>query len=304
MVTLNLGFFRTFVRVMEILNLSKAAEELGLSQPAVTKQIQALEEKFGTLLLERSGKRLKPTEAGVVLYRYACEMLKLMEKTEEAMDEISTSSRGVLHLGASTIPANYILPQYIKNFKEMYPQVTVSMEVADTWRVFYRVAGRELDLGIVGAWFEERGVEGFRWLDDELVVILPENHRLAGQQEVRLESLVTERWILREKGSGTRAAVEEMFKREGIATEKLMVQAEMGSTEAVVAAVEAGLGIAVVSRLALREKMDQGKMKWVKIAGKVGTRGIYVIYPKQKYRRRAVENFIAFLREEQGMMQS
>ena len=148
---MNLNLFKTYVRVVETQNLSKTADDFGISQPAVTKQIQSLEDIFGVLLLERSGRKLKPTEAGEILYNHAREIIKAVEKTERAMEDLAESRKGSLYLGASTIPGQYILPYLIKIYKDKYTSISISMDIADTEKIFNKVAERELDMGIVGA---------------------------------------------------------------------------------------------------------------------------------------------------------
>ena len=292
---MNLSFFKTYVRVVETQNLSKTADDFGISQPAVTKQIQSLEDIFGVLLLERSGRKLKPTEAGVILYNNAREIIKAVEKTQSAMEEISESRKGSLFLGASTIPGQYILPYLIKIYKDKYVSTSISMDIADTEKVFNKVAERELDLGIVGAWINNRKVDGFQWLEDELVVIVPESHKLAKNHEVKLNSLLNERWISREKGSGTRKAVESLLTAHGIRREELNIYMEAGSTEAVLAMVESGMGIAIVSRWAIK-RIEQRKINSIKLDEVDAKRFLYVIYPRQKIRRKSVNNFLEYLK--------
>ncbi len=292
---MNLSFFKTYVRVVETQNLSKTADDFGISQPAVTKQIQSLEDIFGVLLLERSGRKLKPTEAGVILYNNAREIIKAVEKTQSAMEEISESRKGSLFLGASTIPGQYILPYLIKIYKDKYVSTSISMDIADTEKVFNKVAERELDLGIVGAWINNRKVDGFQWLEDELVVIVPESHKLAKSHEVKLNSLLNERWISREKGSGTRKAVESLLTAHGIRREELNIYMEAGSTEAVLAMVESGMGIAIVSRWAIK-RIEQRKISSIKLDEVDAKRFLYVIYPRQKIRRKSVNNFLEYLK--------
>lgn len=293
---MNLNLFKTYVRVVETQNLSKTAEEFGLSQPAVTKQIQALEDLYGVLLLERSGRRLKTTEAGETLYQCAKEVIKVMEKTEKAMEEVSESRRGKLYLAASTIPGQYILPLIIKKFKDKYPNVTLSMDIGDTEKVFNQVAEREIDIGVVGAWIKNRKVEGFKWLEDELVVVIPEGHRLSRLTEVKVQDLLSEKWIIREKGSGTRRAVEELLAANSIKQEDLTIYIEAGSTEAVLASVDSGMGISIVSKWALKRDAYR-KIKSIKIADSKAKRYFYVIYPRQKSRRKSANNFIEYLKK-------
>lgn len=299
---MNLNLFKTYVRVVETQNLSKTAEDFGISQPAVTKQIQGLEDIFGVLLLERSGRKLKPTEAGEILYNHAREVIKAVEKTERAMEDLAESRKGSLFLGASTIPGQYILPYLIKIYKDKFSSISISMDIADTEKIFNRVAERELDMGIVGAWINNRKVDGFQWLEDELVVIVPENHKLAVNQEVKLSSLLHERWIFREKGSGTRKAVESFLIAHGIRKEELNIYMEAGSTEAVLAMVESGMGISIVSRWAIKW-IEYRKMKAISLNEPDAKRFLYVIYPRQKVRRKSVNNFLDYLKSMQDTKQ-
>jgi DNA-binding transcriptional LysR family regulator len=294
---MNLNLFKTYIKVVETQNFSKTADEFGLSQPAVTKQIQALEDIYGVLLLERSGRRLKTTEAGETLYHWGREIIRTLEKTEKAMEEVSESRRGSLYIGASTIPGQYILPLALKKFKDRNPNIRLSMDIADTEIIFSRVAERELDLGIVGAWINNRKVEGFQWLEDELLLALPENHRLARMNELKIEELLHERWIFREKGSGTRKAAEEILALSGIKKEELNIYMEAGSTEAVLASVESGMGISIVSLWAAKKIEPARRIKTVKISGVEAKRFFYIIYPRQKSRRRSVNTFLDYLKK-------
>jgi DNA-binding transcriptional LysR family regulator len=292
---MNLNLFKTYVRVVETQNLSKTADDFGISQPAVTKQIQSLEDMFGVLLLERSGRKLKPTEAGEILYTYAREVIKAVEKTERAMEEVSESRKGSLYLGASTIPGQYILPYLIKIYKDKFTSISISMDIADTEKIFSRVAERELDIGVVGAWINNRKVDGFQWLEDELVLIVPDNHRLAKYQEVKLTNLLNERWNFREKGSGTRKALEDILASHSISKDELNIYMEAGSTEAVLALVESGMGISIVSRWAIK-RIELRKIKAVKLDEIDAHRSLYIIYPRQKIRRKSVNNFLEYLK--------
>lgn len=294
---MNLNLFKTYVKVVETQNLSKTAEEFGLSQPAVTKQIQALEDNYGVLLLERSGRRLKTTEAGEMLYYCARDIIKAVDKTDKTMEEVSKNRRSTLCLGASSIPGEYILPQLIKRFKEKYHNVSISIDIADTEKIFTLLSERELDVGIVGGWISNRRIEGFEWLEDELVVVLPEKHKLARLSEITLDSLINERWIFREKGSGTRKALEDLLAAHGIKREDLNVYIEAGSTEAVLASIEAGMGVSVVSRWAVKKADSYRRICSIKISDPLVKRHFYVIYPRQKSRRETVNNFLEYLKK-------
>jgi DNA polymerase III alpha subunit len=183
----------------------------------------------------------------------------------------------------------------IKIYKDKYSSISISMDIADTEKIFNKIAERELDIGIVGGWINNRKVDGFQWLEDELVAIIPENHRLAENQEIKLGSLLSERWIFRERGSGTRKAVEELLNAHGINKEELNIYMEAGSTEAVLAMVEAGMGISIVSRWAIK-RIEQRKMKSIKLDEIDAKRFLYIIYPRQKIRRKTVNNFLEYLK--------
>lgn len=294
---MNINVLRTYVRVVESQNLSRTAEEFGISQPAVTKQIQSLEDYYGVLLLERSGRRLRTTEAGETLYLFARDIIKLADKTDKAMREAAESHKGSLCLGASTIPGQYIMPNLLKEFKERFPYISISLDIADSERIFARVADRELDVGVVGAWLNNRKVEGFKLLDDDLLVVVPEGHPLAKFKSVEIKNLLNERWIFREKGSGTRKAIEEMLAAYDIRKEDLNVYIEAGSTEAVLASVDSGMGISIVSRLAVRGISPRRGIKTIPLANAGEPRSFFVIYPRQKNRRKSVLEMLDFLRE-------
>lgn len=293
---MNLNLLKTYVKVVETQNLSRTAAEFGLSQPAVTKQIQSLEDTYGVLLLERSGRRLKTTEAGEILYQCAREIIKAMEKTERAMEEATNGRKGALYIGASTIPGQYILPGLLKDFKDCYPSITLTMDIADTDKVINLVADRVIDLGIVGGWNNIRKIEGFPWLEDELVVVIPAQHRLAEAGHVALADLISDRWVFRERGSGTRKAVEEMLVSCGIKKEDLNVSMEAGSTEAVLAAVDSGMGISIVSSWAVKNRTSLA-IRSLRIAGTNSKRHFYVIYPRQKSRRKSVKAFLEYMKK-------
>ncbi|NLV21392.1 MAG: LysR family transcriptional regulator [Syntrophomonadaceae bacterium] len=295
---MNLNLFKTYIRVIETQNLSRTAEDFGLSQPAITKQIQALEDMYGVLLLERSGRRLKMTEAGETLYNYAHDLVRCMDKMDKAMEEIAEDRKGSLFLGASTIPGQYIIPALIKEFKEEHPHISISLEIADTERIFNKICERELDIGIVGGWTKQRKVEGFPWLEDELVAVVPQDHKLADKSSCCLADLQNENWIFREKGSGTRKAVEELMTAHNLNRDNLNIYMEAGSTESVLAMVEAGMGISLVSRWVIRPDNSQTKLHYLKLNEEEARRLFYVIFPRQKVRRKSVNYFIDYLKTE------
>jgi DNA-binding transcriptional LysR family regulator len=218
------------------------------------------------------------------------------------MENVVENRHGDLLLGASTIAGQYILPYFLKGFKESYPNINISMQVADTEKIYTLVAQRNLDVGVVGAWMKNPKVESLKWMPDELVILVPRHHKLADRKQVEIKSLLAERWVFREQGSGTRMVTEEILARLGISKEDLNIQIEVGSSEAVVAAVEADLGIALISKHAVEAGKRSETVRALRVAGNEAQQDIYIIYPHQKSRRMAVEHFLHYLLSNQAVL--
>ena len=212
------------------------------------------------------------------------------------MEEMADNHRGNLLLGASTIPGEYIMPTLLKAYKEKHPQVNIFMDIGDTEDIISGVTEGELDLGIVGAPFDHRRLDGFEWIEDELVLVVPEEHELSAGGKVSVDALMHEPWLFREKGSGTRQTAEEVLNHLGVKTEQLNIAAELGSTEAVLSSVEAGLGVSLVSVWAVNRAQKARRLKSLRIAGLILAVG-FMSFPRQNQRRRTVEAFLNFLRQ-------
>ncbi len=291
---MNLNIYKTYALVIETQNLSRTADELGISQPAVTKQIQALEDFYGVLLLERAGRGIKTTEAGRVLYNCTQNIIKEIDKTEMAMQSILETGKDVLAIGASSIPGQYILPNLVKEFKADHPHTSISLVITDTQTVFKRISEWEQDVGIVGGWNASRKIDGFKWIEDELVVVVPRDNCHAGRGEVAIKELLQENWILRNKGSGTRKAMENLLESLSISVDDLNIYLEVGSSEAIITMIEQGIGISIVSKWALKNFDNRNKIAVLKIKDRI-KRDFYVIYPHQKARRKIVNEFLDYL---------
>ncbi|HOV43900.1 MAG TPA: LysR substrate-binding domain-containing protein, partial [Syntrophothermus lipocalidus] len=202
-----------------------------------------------------------------------------------------------LLLGASTIPGQYIMPSLMTEFKARFPHVAIYMEVGDSEVIMGKVADKQLDVGVVGAWTGDRRVDFFKWISDELVLVVPEGHRFLEMDGVTVTDALQEPWVFREKGSGTRMTLEDALQGRGIKREDLNVVAELGSTEAVLASVEAGMGISLVSEWAAKKAENSRKIRALKVKDIDFKRNFYVVFPKQKQRRKSVDLFLDFLRK-------
>jgi len=282
-------------------SISKAALDLHLSQPAVTKHIQSLEEYYGKSLLDRSAREAVLTEEGRLLYRYALEVLRLMDEVETELGEMSKTIQGSLRIGASSIPGQYILPFVLGEFKRNYPDVDLGVEIGDTGQITRLVLENKVDLGLVGNPAKERQLECFPCAEDELVLILPLEHPLVQAAEVRAADLYNETMVWREVGSGTRKTIEGWLAQAGVKLETKKGDLELGSTGAVVSAVEAGLGLSIVSIWAVVRSLAWKTLVVKRLKDLSMKRQLYVLRSTQNTRRSA-QAFLDFILSDQGKL--
>jgi DNA-binding transcriptional LysR family regulator len=277
-------------------SFSQAAERLGVTQPAVSLQVRALEKRLGTQLLDRSGRRVEPTDAGLRLYRGAQRMLALEDRI---VSEVAASAEGELTgdlvLGASTGPAAIAVPVLLCEFQRENPEVRVFLTVSDTHAVVERVAARELELGIVGAARRHRGVRFEPFFSDRVILACPPGHAFAGRT-VSLEELREEALILMQEGAGVRQIVEDALRRRGVRLRDLDVRLELGLQESVRAAVEAGYGVTFISRTAVEADLDAGTLAEAQVEGMDATRVISLASATGRTRSRVAESFVEFAR--------
>jgi DNA-binding transcriptional LysR family regulator len=286
-----------FCAVAERRSFSQAADRLGVTQPAVSLQVRALEKRLGTQLLDRSGRRVEPTEAGWRLYRGAQRMLAL---EDQLVTEVAASSEGELAgdlvLGASTGPAAVVVPVVLGEFQRQNPGVRVFLTVSDTHSVVERVAARELELGIVGASRRHRGVRFEPFFSDEVILVCPTGHRFAGRS-VSLAELREAPLILMQEGAGVRQIVEDALRRQGVRLRDLDVRLELGLQESVRRAVEAGYGVTFISRTAVEAELAAGRLAEARVEGLEATREISLASASGRTRTRVADAFVAFARE-------
>jgi len=286
-----------YCAVVERRSFSQAAERLGVTQPAVSLQVRALEKRLGTQLLDRSGRRVEPTEAGWRLYRGAQRMLALEHQIVAGVAaSVEGALAGELLLGASTGPAAIAVPVALCEFQRENPDVRVFLTVSDTHSVVERVAARELELGIVGASRRHRGVRFEPFFSDQVILACPPGHRFA-DRTVALDELRGESLILMQEGAGVRQIVEDGLRRQGVRLRELDVRLELGLQESVRRAVEAGFGVTFISRTAVESDLAAGTLVEARVQGLEATREISLVTATGRARSRVAEAFIAFARE-------
>jgi DNA-binding transcriptional LysR family regulator len=283
-----------FCAVVDRRSFSQAAERLGVTQPAVSLQVRSLEKRLGTQLLDRSGRRVEPTEAGWRLYRGAQKLLALEEQIESDLTAtVEGELRGNLVLGASTGPAAIVVPLLLGEFQRQNPAVHVSLTVSDTHTVVERVAARELELGIVGASRRHRGVRFEPFFSDEVILACPPGHRFAGRT-IAFEELRDEPLILMQEGAGVRQIVEDGLRRLGVRLRDLDVRLELGLQESVRRAVQEGYGVTFISRTAVESDLDAGTLVEARVQGLEATREISLASATGRSRSRVARAFVEF----------
>jgi LysR family transcriptional regulator, low CO2-responsive transcriptional regulator len=290
--TMTLHQLRTFRAVADQLSFSAAASELNLSQPSVSYQVKELEEVLGVSLLDRLGKRVRLTEAGEILYGYTQRTLSLLDEATLVMEQLRGIERGTLRVGASATVGIYVVPLALGAYKRQHPKLAVSLEIGFREQLDSRLRGGAIDLAVMSPPFTDPDLEATPFMKDELVMVLPQGHSLANREGLSLSDFQEESFLMREPGSGTRVAVEEAARSAGVS---LQVGMELGSNGAIKHAVEAGLGVAVLSRHAIELERREGGLVVVEVAGFPIRRQWSVIRLRRRRLPGPVQGFIEFL---------
>ena len=289
---MELKFIEIFCAVVELKSFSKAAQALHLTQPTISVHIKALEDEFSTKLLDRLGRTILPTQDGEILYRYAKEIVTLKENARRAMERVTGTMSGKLVIGASTIPGEYILPQQLAKYKKAYPDVIPTLRIADSSDIYESVLRGEVDLAVIGMAVKDKNIIIRKYLGDEIVLAAPASYKASIVQKDDFRSLPL---LVREKGSGSRSSLEEHLNKIGLTLDSLNIIAEMGSSQALIQAVKAGMGLAFTSRLSIRDEIVGGTLKAVKVKGILVQRNFYVITHRLRFNSLLCRSFIEFL---------
>lgn len=294
---LNFHQLHIFYTVAERGSFSAAAQALHMTQPAVTMQVQSLEDYFGTKLLQRSTKRIDLTEAGRALMPYAKSSIELIRDTDQAMSTFTKQLKGRLQLGSSLTIGEYILPRLLGPFGQEYPHITISMKVMNTAQIMEEILNHQLNFGLIEAPVNHPDMHMEAVMSDELMLVVPKGHPLAEQPSVTLDDALQYPFVLREQGSGTRLVMEEQLKKKKIDPASMKIVMELGSTGAIKSAVEAGLGISFLSSSSVKHEVALGLIKLVKISDSKFQRQFYSIYLKSALLPISAVTFLTFLRE-------
>jgi DNA-binding transcriptional LysR family regulator len=288
-----------FVAVVEKKSFSQAAERLGVTQPAVSLSVRALEKRLGRQLLDRSGRRVEPTEAGLRLYRSAQRLLALEEELLEDAGATDGAIDGRLEVGASTGPGGSVVPVLLCELQRLHPGLGVALTVADTQRVVELVAERNVELGVVGFAPRHRSVTYEPLFRDQVVLACPPGHRFAGRT-VSLAALREEPLILMQEGAGVREAIEDELRDAGARLRDFDVKLELGLQESARSAVEGGFGVTFISRAAIEGALAAGTLAEARVEGLEPSRVIFLVRAAGRTPTRAAQAFVDFARERLG----
>jgi DNA-binding transcriptional LysR family regulator len=286
---------QVFHTVARLLSFTKAADSLHMTQPAVTFQVRQLEEYFNTRLFDRAHNRISLTEAGKRVYEYAEDIFDLYAKMENAVRDITGEISGILIIGASTTIAEYMLPSLLGDFKKKYPDITVQLRVSNSDGIVTMVENNDIDLGVVESPVLNKNLVVEECRKDRLVAIVPPQHPLSGNEKVTIKELLEHDYIAREEGSGTREVIHEHLADAGYKSADLHVAMELGSPEAIKGAVEAGMGVSIVSEVSIHKELQLGTLVALELSPSL-ERPFSFVHQKQKFRQRAMDELLEFAR--------
>jgi len=286
---------QVFHTVAGVLSFTKAAEILNMTQPAVTFQVRQLEEDFNTRLFDRSHNKISLTRAGELVLGYANQIVDLYGEMHESVKAMTGNNTGLITLGASTTIAEYMLPGLLGDFRKKFPEIMVRLKVANTDAIVAMVEDNSIDLGVVEGEVNNQLLRVEDCLVDELVAICPNEHPFNKVESIKAEALVDQPFIYREDGSGTRSVIAQYLKSQGVEEAQLNRVFELGSTEAIKGAVEAGMGISIVSEATLSKERSLGTLAAVALDPPI-RRQLYFVRQRQKFRTHLMEELFQFAR--------
>ncbi len=287
---------KVFCTVAERGSFTKASRIVHLSQPAVSLQIQSLEEFFETKLFDKTGNQVNLTAAGKILYEHAKHIMGHYNEVTKEINKLTGKMKGAVALGASTTLGNYILPQIITEFKKIYPKIKIKLRIGNAARIEDLLQSGFINFGVIEGKTSRSTTKTEQLTSDRLTLVVHPKHILARKRAVSILDVAREPFILREQGSGTRQNIEKFLDKHGLNVNDLHVALIMGSTESIKSAVEAGTGIAILSRWAVRKEVEDGRLKTVNFKEGSFTRDLMLIFSKKPLLSHADKELLLFIK--------
>jgi DNA-binding transcriptional LysR family regulator len=286
---------KIFHTVAQLKSFTKAAQVLNLTQPAITFQIKNLEDHFQTRLFYRDANKISLTPSGKVFFRHVKNILDEYETAKKELAKVSGKIRGEIRIGIASLLGKYLLPKLIGHFKNEHSLIEISMLVGNSGKLIQELKEHALDLVIVSEPISAQHFIVRPFLDDELVVIINPHHKWAQREFIEMDDLLTESFIDREEGSGTREVFKNFLSTRNVSLKNLNLIMTMGSSEAVKSAVESGVAYGIVSNMAVRREIKMGLLKQVKIKDAVLKRKFLIVYPPKQYNRHLIATFLDYI---------
>lgn len=271
-----------FTKVVELQSFTKAAAAIFLTQPTVSQHIRDLESELQQKLLDRFGHETLPTAAGKLLYNYAKKILQTQQEAIDAVTQFGIQLAGRIRVGCGTIPGTYILPPLIGEFRKKHPAIKTTLKINSSRLIADQVIAGDLELGVIGARWQESALEWVELFSDELVLALPPHHPWAKAESISLQQIIKEPFILREQGSGTRKTLAQFFTAAGLKESNLAEVAEIGSTAATKEAIKGNVGISIMSQLAISADIHSGTLATATLNSGSIKRSFYLIWRKNR----------------------
>ena len=287
----------SFISVVKHNSFSLAAKELFITQPTVSNNIQNLERELNTTLLDRTSKIIRLTDSGKAFYKYAVELINMRDKAKFTISEHSRKIEGEIEISASSIPEQYILPYIIKDFLNIYPNVSFSVNHKNSKNVVDDILDGKQNYGIVGAKYRSEVLKYIDFYQDELVLGVPnnDNYPWSADEYLDINILFLEKFIFRKRGSGTRRLIEQSLANKGISLDELNIISFIDSNEMIKKMIELGLGISLISKIAVKNEVDLNLIKTLRIKDLNLKRSFYFVYNKNRTLSPMVEAFKDFL---------
>ncbi len=296
---LDLHVINIFLTVVETGSFSEAGRKLNLTQPAISQAIQHLERQFGAQLFIRQGRTIRLTEAGQMLQGFGRELITNANRVEEMMYSLQGTVVGEMTIACSTTSGKYLLPGLIARFRQRYPQLRINVAINSREVVFKRLTSGDIPMGVTSKIIEHSDLEYLEFYTDEVILIVPASHLWAKFRRVYPDDLLEAPLILREENAGTREVLLDGLRQHDILPDLLNVVMTLGNAEAIEMAVEEGIGISFVSRLAAARGLELGRIVEVKVEGMTLQRNLYMVRNRRFPPTRAQAEFWAFVKSEQ-----
>ena len=296
--SINLQQMEVLITLVAEGSFSRAAKKMLLTQPALTKNIKNMEDILGVVVVNRSNAGISLTPEGKIIYEYAQRIIKLRDEAKTKIMKLSENTGGNIYVSASTIPATYILPPALSEFRKKHSNIRIYIKTADSEEAMNMVLDKEVEIGCIGKKPTNKKLIAEPLWKDRLILAVPKGHCFCKNRSIKLSELLNEPFVIREKGSATRELFESCLKEsKSISLAGLNICGELGNSEAIKEAILAGLGVSVISIHAIKRELAAGLLFEVPITGLKMERNFYLIYQRYADFRLSHKIFIAFLKE-------